>query len=76
MQSVCHGDAKGANILYASAADGKAAVPLVYDFQYCGKAAVTKDLAYFFNVDASSSEEARLLLHYHGELSKLLTAQV
>ena len=57
------------------AQDGKTAVPLVYDFQYCGKAAVTKDLAYFFNVDASSSEEERLLAHYHSELSRLLTAQ-
>eukprot|EP00966_Prymnesium_polylepis_P285333 6591192-Prymnesium_polylepis.1 len=40
-QSVCHGDAKGANILYAS--EGAACVPLVYDFQYCGKACVTKE---------------------------------
>merc|ERR1719188_2378028 len=52
-------------------------VPLVYDFQYCGKAAATKDLAYFLNVDvhASADEERRLLEHYHNELSELLTAQ-
>jgi len=76
LQSVCHGDAKGANILYASGEGGEA-VPLVYDFQYCGKAAVTKDLAYFFNVEAqpSEAEEERLLRLYHSELTKLLGAQ-
>ena len=37
-------------------------MPLVYDFQYCGKACVAKDLAYFFNVDVmagAAEEEAR-----------------
>lgn len=76
MQSVCHGDAKGANIMYTSEPDGST-VPLVYDFQYCGKACPTKDLAYFFNVDAyvSGKEEEALLRHYHVELSRLLEAQ-
>lgn len=32
MQSIVHGDAKGANILYASDEAGQA-TPLVYDFQ-------------------------------------------
>jgi hypothetical protein len=41
LQSICHGDAKSANILF----DG--GEPLLYDFQYCGKAPPTKDLAYF-----------------------------
>lgn len=36
MQSICHGDAKGANVIYAKGGDG-ILVPLVYDFQYCGK---------------------------------------
>jgi len=82
MQSVCHGDAKGANILYiAERSDGCQAakdgstVPLVYDFQYCGKAAVTKDLAYYFNVEAEPAEEAALLTCYHRKLSELLAAQ-
>ena len=66
-QGVCHGDAKGANILYARD-DSGACVPLVYDFQYCGKACVTKDLAYFFNVEAGHGDEARLLQLYHREL--------
>jgi len=76
MQSVCHGDAKGANIMYTTNESGEP-TPLVYDFQYCGKATVTKDLAYFFNVDVcpSQKEEERLLQHYHQELSRLLEAQ-
>ena len=41
----------------------------------CGKACVAKDLAYFFNVEASSAEEDALLRHYHASLSALLTAQ-
>ena len=43
-------------------------MPLVYDFQYCGKACVAKDLAYFFNVDvmaAAAEEEAPVLPSYH-----------
>lgn len=64
MQSVCHGDAKGANIVYGTSDAGEA-VPLVYDFQYSGKAAVTKDLAYYFNVEADEADEERLLEHYH-----------
>ncbi|CAE7176610.1 unnamed protein product [Symbiodinium necroappetens] len=57
--------------------EGGEVMPLVYDFQYCGKAAVTKDLAYFFNVEAqpSEAEEERLLRLYHSELTKLLGAQ-
>lgn len=66
LQTVCHGDAKGANIMYTSSESGDC-VPLVYDLQYCGKAAATKDLAYFFNVDAypSAAQERRLLEAYH-----------
>ena len=73
LQSVCHGDAKGADICYATG-EGGAAVPLVYDFQYCGKACVAKDLAYFFNVEARGREDVLLKL-YHTQLSALLTAQ-
>lgn len=71
MQSVCHGDAKDANIFFA---DGEGA--LVYDFQYCGKAPPTKDLAYTLTCASNvpSSEEA-LLRHYHSELSRRLEAQ-
>ena len=75
LQSVCHGDAKGANILYASGGAGGGAVALVYDFQYCGKACVAKDLAYFFNVEARASEEEPLLRAYHERLCALLAEQ-
>lgn len=74
MQTVTHGDAKGANILYMSGAGG-VCVPLVYDFQYCGKACAAKDLAYFFNVEADAGEEEQLLTAYHAELTRLLEAQ-
>ena len=74
LQSVCHGDAKGANIVYATGEGGKA-VPLVYDFQYCGKAPPTKDLAYALTCASNAPEqEARLLEGYHAELSALLKA--
>ena len=72
MQTCCHGDAKGANILNATRDDGTAE-PLVHDFQYCGKACAAKDLAYLFNVNWA--DEPRLLSVYHGELSRLLLAQ-
>lgn len=74
LQSVVHGDAKGANIVYAEGPGGTCTA-VAYDFQYCGKACAAKDLAYFFNVDAPSSQEEPLLKHYHAQLSALLTAQ-
>lgn len=76
MQSVCHGDAKGANIMYTTD-EGGSTIPLVYDFQYCGKGAATKDLAYFFNVEACPSprEEELLLQLYYTELTTMLEAQ-
>jgi len=77
LQSVCHGDAKGANIMYSQGTGG-APVALVYDFQYCGKASAAKDLAYFFNVEVHTStaqQEAPLLQTYLRELSGLLEAR-
>ena len=70
LQCVVHGDAKDANMLFAS--DGAA---LLYDFQYCGKAPPTKDLAYALTCASNAPEqEARLLEGYHAELSALLRA--
>ena len=64
------GDAKDANMLFA--ADGAA---LLYDFQYCGKAPPTKDLAYALTCASNAPEqEARQLEGYHAELSALLKA--
>jgi hypothetical protein len=47
----------------------------VHQFQYCGKACVAKDLAYFLNVEARGSDEESLLRAYHEQLSALLVAQ-
>ena len=48
----------------------------MYDFQYCGKAPPTKDLAYALTcASGDQSAEERLLQYYHGELTKLLKAQ-
>mmetsp|Transcript_93234 Transcript_93234/g.267368 ORF Transcript_93234/g.267368 Transcript_93234/m.267368 type:complete len:403 (+) Transcript_93234:22-1230(+) len=76
MQTMCHGDPKGANIM----ADQKAGVSM-YDFQWFGKAPPVKDLAYFFATavflcrDWKQSDEEAFLRYYHGELCQLLEAQ-
>ena len=82
MQTMCHGDPKGANIMY----DEEQGVSF-YDFQWFGKAPATKallktghrqhqDLAYFFGVAAhglsDEESERELLRFYHGELAQLL----
>ena len=78
--SIVHGDLKDANILMGKGDHGgntNNAVPLIYDFQYCGKACIGKDLAYFLtcgsNVDAS--REPELLAHYHQALARQLRVQ-
>ena len=72
LQTIIHGDAKAANMVFS--ADG---APVLYDFQYCGKAPPTKDVAYFLtcgsNVD--NALESDLVAHYHSELSRELVAR-
>eukprot|EP00928_Gymnodinium_smaydae_P034555 TRINITY_DN24456_c0_g1_i1.p1 TRINITY_DN24456_c0_g1~~TRINITY_DN24456_c0_g1_i1.p1 ORF type:complete len:405 (+),score=57.63 TRINITY_DN24456_c0_g1_i1:60-1217(+) len=76
MQTMCHGDPKGANIMH----DDEHGVSM-YDFQWFGKAPPTKDLAYFFATAAMNggrwdrAKEESLLRFYHVELCKLLEAQ-
>lgn len=76
MQTLCHGDPKGANIMF----DNDLGVSM-YDFQWLGKAPPTKDLAYFFATAAmnrsrwNKDEEEGLLRYYHDELCRLLEAQ-
>ncbi|CAJ1385322.1 unnamed protein product [Effrenium voratum] len=74
MQTMCHGDPKGANIMH----DEEAGIAF-YDFQWFGKAPPAKDLAYFFGVAAgglsSEDKERELLRAYHAELTPLLEAQ-
>eukprot|EP00667_Euglena_gracilis_P021315 EG_transcript_23280 len=73
-QTVCHGDPKDDNLLFTE--EGGAPVAHFHDFQYCGKAPPTKDLAYFFCCASGAPQaEGRLLEHYHRELSALLSAQ-
>ncbi len=64
MQTIVHGDAKDANMLLL--AGGEAAF---YDFQYCGKAPPTKDLAYALTCASDvPALEARMLSCYRDEL--------
>lgn len=73
MQTVCHGDPKAPNIMY-SADEGAS----FFDFQWIGKAPVSKDLAYFMACAASGITEAteeQYLRHYFAKLCALLQAQ-
>eukprot|EP00931_Biecheleriopsis_adriatica_P056808 TRINITY_DN33689_c0_g1_i1.p1 TRINITY_DN33689_c0_g1~~TRINITY_DN33689_c0_g1_i1.p1 ORF type:complete len:402 (+),score=66.19 TRINITY_DN33689_c0_g1_i1:39-1208(+) len=76
MQTMCHGDPKGANIMW----DQDQGI-LMYDFQWFGKGPPTKDLAYFFATAAmnrgswNQGEEQELLQFYHRELCGLLEKQ-
>eukprot|EP00929_Paragymnodinium_shiwhaense_P098585 TRINITY_DN60070_c0_g1_i1.p1 TRINITY_DN60070_c0_g1~~TRINITY_DN60070_c0_g1_i1.p1 ORF type:complete len:434 (+),score=62.02 TRINITY_DN60070_c0_g1_i1:121-1302(+) len=76
MQTMCHGDPKGANIMW----DEDEGLSM-YDFQWFGKAPPTKDLAYFFATAAlngrgwKQDKEEAFLRHYHGVLSGLLASQ-
>ena len=71
-QTVVHGDLKDANIMFAT--DG---TPQIYDFQYAGKGACGRDLAYFLTCGSdcatSMPEIVGLLEHYRKELTRLLT---
>ena len=65
MQCCIHGDLKDANMLFSNNSVG------IYDFQYCGKAPPTVDLAYFFCVAVGDADDAYLEF-YHNQLSSLL----
>lgn len=76
MQTLCHGDPKGANIMW----DADKGV-LMYDFQWFGRGPPTKDLTYFFATAAlngrrwNQTREEQYLRFYHRELCSLLEAQ-
>lgn len=75
MQTVIHGDAKDANMLFSAAPDGSPTVTM-YDFQYIGKAPPTKDLAYALTCASNvPGAEEKMLRHYHAELSAALASQ-
>ena len=67
IQTVCHGDAKDANILFDP--EGR---PKLYDFQYIGKAPPTKDLAYFLHCGSDCDDDDSLVSAYHEVLCKEL----
>jgi len=77
LQTMCHGDPKGANIMW----DSETGSVSMYDFQWFGQAPPTKDLCYFFATAAlngrgyDQAAEEELLRFYHGELVTLLEAQ-
>lgn len=68
MQCCIHGDTKDANMLFSGKGEG--CCVSMYDFQYCGKAPPTVDLAYFLCVSVGSTDDnGELLRYYHKELS-------
>lgn len=73
MQTICHGDPKAANMVFAT--DGTLTF---LDFQWAGKAPPTKDVAYCLVCGACSleeEEEEAFLRYYHEELSDRLVSQ-
>ena len=71
LPTVCHGDAKSANMLRGAA--GELAM---CDFQYCGKASCGKDIAYMLTcaLDGGAEVEARFLAAYLRHLRCALAA--
>jgi hypothetical protein len=65
MQCCIHGDAKDANMLFYKN-EGMEHVAM-YDFQYCGKAPPSVDLAYFLCVGVGSTDK-EWISYYHSEL--------
>ena len=66
MQCVIHGDLKDANMIFSNNISVG-----IYDFQYCGRAPPTVDLAYFFCVAVGDTADAHLKF-YHKQLLDLL----
>jgi hypothetical protein len=74
-QTICHGDAKSANMLFKSlsSVEEDEWTVQMYDFQYCGKACFGKDLAYFFICALSdANDEEALMQIYHDQLEREL----
>ena len=80
MQCCIHGDAKDANMLFSDGTNSEEETTrqvAMYDFQYCGKAPPSVDLAYFFCVGVGSIDECgELLTYYHKELLSRLPSDV
>ena len=81
LQCILHGDAKDANILRSRHPETGATVVTFCDFQYCGKGAPTKDLAYLFSTTSivqitTRQQERDALEFYWQQLTQRLTARV
>eukprot|EP00581_Thalassiosira_minuscula_P010355 CAMPEP_0183707390 /NCGR_PEP_ID=MMETSP0737-20130205/3976_1 /TAXON_ID=385413 /ORGANISM="Thalassiosira miniscula, Strain CCMP1093" /LENGTH=381 /DNA_ID=CAMNT_0025935039 /DNA_START=34 /DNA_END=1179 /DNA_ORIENTATION=+ len=73
MQCCIHGDAKDANMLFHTKDGGEVGVSM-YDFQYCGKAPPSVDLAYFLCVAVGDTDSA-YIEYYHEQLVPKLKRQ-
>ena len=74
-QCIIHGDAKDANVLYQySESEHSHDDHDVYmcDFQYCGRGAPSKDLAYFFCSSVAPDNETTALEYYLQQLTTRL----
>lgn len=71
MQCCIHGDAKDANMLFYASDDGDEGGVSMYDFQYCGKAPPSVDLAYFLCVAVGDTDK-QYIEYYHQQLTKRL----
>jgi serine/threonine protein kinase len=70
LQCIIHGDAKEANIMLSKANNNTASrtgevVVTLCDFQYCGKGAPTKDLAYLFCTSSVNANGERAALEFY-----------
>lgn len=75
-QTIVHGDAKDANMLFSAGGGGggEGVRVAMYDFQYCGKASPAKDLAYLLTCASSGglSEDGEALRYYLDRLAQAL----
>jgi len=72
MQCCIHGDAKDANMLFEKdSRSNRAVLVSMYDFQYCGKAPPSVDLAYFLCVAVGDTND-EYLKYYHQKLLQRL----
>lgn len=78
MQCCVHGDAKDANMLFHDDDDGcdgnSSGDVSIYDFQYCGKAPPSVDLAYFLCVAVGDTDN-QYIQYYHQQLITRLGKQ-
>lgn len=76
--SLLHGDVKGANIVFSKLSSSTPKRCALYDFQYVGVGAVTRDLVYFLGTSVQGNllrridQEKELLQSYHNTLTRTI----